>query len=69
MDMERVREVTRDLMKAERAMWDWMAQYRKPDSKNPDALMYLEEQRQKIQLVSDDMKSSYQRALQITEVE
>lgn len=68
-DAEAVREITRALMQAERGMWDWMAQYRKPNAGDPDALPYQEEQRQKIRQVSDDMKSSYQRAQQITDPE
>jgi len=62
-----VREVTRELLQAERAMWDWMAQYRKPEKGDAEAIRYLEEQREAIQQVSDAMKSSFARAQEIQE--
>lgn len=47
------------LKEAEKGMWDWMAQYRKPKTGDADAVEYLASQKAAIQSVSDAMKTAY----------
>lgn len=47
------------LKEAEKGMWDWMAQYRKPKAGDAEAAAYLASQKAAIQSVSDAMKSAF----------
>jgi len=57
-----VKQCIRDLQTAEKGMWDWMAEYKKPATYDGDSPAYLSDQKQAIQAVSDAMKSSYEQA-------
>lgn len=52
----------RQLRAAEDGMWDWMAEYRKPEKATPESQAYLNEQGQKIQAVSDAMRTALSEA-------
>ena len=60
-----VKQCIRDLQTAEKGMWDWMAEYKKPTTYDGDSPAYLSDQKQAIQVVSDAMKSSYEQAQKI----
>jgi hypothetical protein len=49
----------RQLVIAEKGMWDWMATYSKPEKADEGAMQYLAEQKKAIQAVSDAMRQSY----------
>lgn len=57
----------RQLVIAEKGMWDWMAAYKKPEKVSPEAMQYLADQKVAIQQVSDAMKQAYARGEQLLE--